>query len=239
MLAATVDPATLASASISRPFGPDAPPEPEWDYDFLGTGRPDLVYGRGRKYFKALTMRRAADGLERICNVGDSVVLNSGGGEPWVAQVVELFEETPAEHAARPDDDDPEDFCLMRCTLRWYQSPTDISREALSVSRMPPPLAAELYLSDHVEDDGFNCVTEIAGMAFPLDSINTMQLFEEEPDPRYIPELDKVCIVRGFANSSVNNVVRPLDFGELHKILKNPTTDRNLHDNSLWLNYDG
>lgn len=223
---------------MSRSYSADEGSADEWAWEFLGSGTTDSIVDRGRTYYKAITSRHLADDWERIYNVGDPVVLNSGDGALWVAQLVSLYEESYEEYETRRMRDsfpveDSEVYKHMRCTLRWFESPSDLSPEAQKASKIPKPYEDEVYVSDHVEQDGFNCVTDIKGMAFLLGSQEDREAFDEEPDPRYVPDLDRVCIVRGFANSSVDNVVRFLYEGELECILKYPCSDRHLHDNSF------
>lgn len=223
---------------MSRSYSGDGDGSGAWEWDFLGKATADIEHGR--KYYRAISSRRLSDDWERIYNVGDAVVLNSGDGALWVAQLVNLYEESYEEYETRRMRDsfpvDESETCKhMRCTLRWFESPGDLSSEAQKLSKVPQPLEDEIYVSDHVENEGFNCVTDIKGMAFLMPSNEERERFDDEPDPRYMQETDRVCVVRGFANSSVDNVVRVLDDGELECILKYPCQDRRLHDNSFSL----
>lgn len=208
----------------------------EWEWTWVGEGRPDSRPNRGRVYFDKIRGMHSGEELERIYKVGDVVVMNGEQNERWFAQIVELFQVRENDNELREilhmdsrRNAGTAHYELMRCTLRWFYNVGDVSKDALRRSRIPKPIDKEVYFSDHVEKDGYNDVTVIEGLAFAVGSAVAKEQFLREPPERYVELFDHVCIVRCFINSSVEEpVLRNLDKGELNFLLQNPTSDKDL-----------
>lgn len=205
----------------------------------MGEGRPAPKL-RGRVYYDRLRGYHSGEDLERVYKVGDVVVMNGEHNERWFAQIVEFFQvhENDSElreilHMDSRRIAGTEHYELMRCTLRWFYNVGDVDKQSFRRSRIPKPESNEIYFSDHVEKDGYNDVTIIEGLAFLVGSSVARKDFLREPPQRYSEDFDHVCIVRCFINSNIDEpVLRSLDKGELHYLLQNPTSEKDLYEKS-------
>lgn len=208
-------------------------------WKWIGPGRPDKVAGRYRRYFNKIEILRRGQTEPRVYEIGDPVVMAGDSDEPWVAQIVDLFQVR---------EDDPElrqilrkdsrksiganHYELMRCTLRWFYTHSDMNKQVLRRSRLPK-VSNEIWFSDHVERDGYNDIQVIEGLAFLFPSMHAMQAFEREPSRRFRRNYDLMRIVRCFVNSRSEDLpIRELEKGELLKLLQNPSTEKDLFENS-------
>lgn len=218
---------------------------PAESWRWVGEGKPDPKPRRARVYYNAVEVSRSVDNSVSTYSVGNTVLMNasesSSSGHKWVAQIVNLYEETPAEYKRKKRhrsiretgvgvDKNMLVFKHMRCTVRWFENPADLSGNWGRNSTIPEPLDNEYYISDHVEEEGFHGVTEIRGRAWPVTSPHNMEVFFQDPGEHFYEDLDRVCVVRCFVKNVEEDKIRNLDSGELAHVLQNPSLDRNLFE---------
>lgn len=211
--------------------------EEDWEWSWIGEGRPDSRPNRGRLYFDKIRGVHSGEELDRVYKIGDVVVMNGEQNDRWFAQIIELFQVLENDNELREilhmdsrRNAGSAHYELMRCTLRWFYNVGDVTKDALRRSRIPKPIENEVYFSDHVEKDGYNDVTVIEGLAFAVGSTAALEQFLREPPSRFVDSFDHVCIVRCFINSSIEEpVLRNLDKGELNFLLQNPLPDKDLY----------
>lgn len=214
---------------------------------WVGEPTPDPKPRRGRKYYNAVKVTRRSDGSISVFSIGNTVLLNANGetatGKKWMAQIINLYEETAAEYNRQKASREIKEtgpgvdrnslaYKLMRCTVRWFELAVDLpnARKRQSSKLVPRIAEHEYYISDHVEKDGFHGVVEIRGRAWPVVSTDCREAFYREPDSQFLEDYDLVCVVRCFVKNAIEDKVRNLGTGELVHLLSNPTTARNLFD---------
>lgn len=209
-------------------------------WEWIDEGTPDQKRRRGRIYHKRIRFIHGKDGHDRIYKLGDTVTMSGDQDETWTAQIVELFQ-------AREDDDELRQILiqdtkrrttklryeLMRVTLRWFYNYEDMNRTTLKRSSVPEPMKHEIYFSDHMEKPGYNDVQVIEGRAWLFSTRSQLLSFEKDPSKEFVPDYDRLKVVRCFVNShSADLVVRELERNELQYLLKHPTTDQSLYETS-------
>lgn len=209
-------------------------------WQWAGPGTPDKRSDRGRTYYNQVSVHRRHINKKRYFKVGDAVVMSGDGGQVWIAQIVNLFQtqhndihikELLRNSTARNDDERRHE--LMRCTLRWFYNINDMNHHTLSSTRLPKPIPNEIWFSDHVEQDGYNDVQVIEGKAWLFPSAQAQHAFVKDPDPTFDRRKDELRVVRCFVDSNTDHLpVRELERTELDRLLRNPTTDKDLFENS-------
>lgn len=204
-------------------------------WSWIGSGRKGKK-GSGHTLYDHAKVQRLSDGATRRFSVGDPVfVASDPDQQPWVAHLVEMFQigdSTPARHGSDSEIQVVEDNSVarrMRCTLRWFYYPSDVSDDSKRLHPMPKPLESEIYFSDHVEDHGSNGLEVIEGRAFLCATEKEAQSVKANYPEDYW-EGDAVCIVRCFYGTSCGDPppIRELEKGELDYLLKHPSTDQDL-----------
>ncbi len=189
-----------------------------------------------RVYYKTAKVTRLSDKLERTFRVGDTVYVNAGGEEPWVAHLVNMFQRGSSE---QDDDevqvvDDSNSNNSMRCTLRWCYTKGDLEPESLRLARdLPRRIPGEMYFTDHVEDSGSNGLEVIEGRAFLCSTEQEMRNLKENPPKNYWDD-DAVRLVRCFYGNKSGSPppLRELEKGELQHLISKPSTDTHLYRRS-------